>query len=346
MTSEITVTAPPGRLGIHLHDDSTDPNFNTIITQVSLDSPLVQTVFPGDRMVEINGVHVQNFDAMEIFNLLQDEFSYEKVIVVARNDGNNLEDHPNHHSFGHRNNEGHHHRVEEHEQKCSIVHDSIGHGGQEAHCKSRAINAGEVHSRQVLHQSHTSHSIHPESYDTTIETGVHDTEARILELQHKEDPRKRWWKSTPQILVIITFGALLVLAGIVTGTVLQQQSKKSSVSDISAGEEVGGHTPSEVSSPNAPKTIYGASSTGSKNMSSNIMSNEETYDMDNPNDIESTNTSLFDPVTVSQDQAPANDECSSATVLSFLGDPVQTIHGSTLGATQDVNMCDTKLDTK
>jgi hypothetical protein len=35
MMREITATAPPGRLGLCVEDDKTEPNFNTIITKVS-----------------------------------------------------------------------------------------------------------------------------------------------------------------------------------------------------------------------------------------------------------------------------------------------------------------------
>jgi hypothetical protein len=61
-------------------------------------------------------------------------------------------------------------------------------------------------------------------------------------------------------------------------------------------------------------------------------------------------SSFYDAVnfnlTISQDEAPDNDECSAAASISFLDDPLQKINGSTLGATPDVHLCDPNLDSR
>lgn len=61
-------------------------------------------------------------------------------------------------------------------------------------------------------------------------------------------------------------------------------------------------------------------------------------------------SSFYDAVkfnlTISQDEAPANDKCSGANIISFVDNSVQTINGSTRGATPDVNLCEAKSDSK
>jgi hypothetical protein len=51
-------------------------------------------------------------------------------------------------------------------------------------------------------------------------------------------------------------------------------------------------------------------------------------------------------MTISQDEAPGNDECSGAVAISFFNDSVQSISGSTGGATPDVNLCKTGADSR
>lgn len=57
----VTVTAPPGRLGIQLTDSIFDDN-KTVISMVLPKSPLSGTVFPGDSIKVINGVDVHDLN--------------------------------------------------------------------------------------------------------------------------------------------------------------------------------------------------------------------------------------------------------------------------------------------
>ena len=55
MFSKIKVTAPPGKLGIHVVDNRTNQVRN-VISEVGEYSPLAGNVFPGDQIVTLNGV--------------------------------------------------------------------------------------------------------------------------------------------------------------------------------------------------------------------------------------------------------------------------------------------------
>ena len=59
MSSKINVTVPPGRIGIHLKDFSSDVS-STVVTSVSPASPLAGKVFQGDCMLCVNGIDVRN----------------------------------------------------------------------------------------------------------------------------------------------------------------------------------------------------------------------------------------------------------------------------------------------
>lgn len=60
MSTEIkNVTIPPGGIGVHLTDFSSDVS-STVVTSVSPTSPLVGKVFQGDYIICVNGVDVRN----------------------------------------------------------------------------------------------------------------------------------------------------------------------------------------------------------------------------------------------------------------------------------------------
>ena len=56
---KITVTIPPGKLGIHLKDSQSD-NCSTIVSSVSDSSPLAGKIFRGDQVIGINDVNVRD----------------------------------------------------------------------------------------------------------------------------------------------------------------------------------------------------------------------------------------------------------------------------------------------
>ena len=58
---KFTVTIPPGQVGIHVEDFSSDVS-STVVTSVSPSSPLAGKVFPGDSIICVNGVNVQKID--------------------------------------------------------------------------------------------------------------------------------------------------------------------------------------------------------------------------------------------------------------------------------------------
>ena len=58
---KVTVTAPPGRLGIHLENFQSE-NSNTIVSSISESSPLADKIFQGDCIVKINDVDVRDMD--------------------------------------------------------------------------------------------------------------------------------------------------------------------------------------------------------------------------------------------------------------------------------------------
>ena len=60
--AKIIVTVPPGRLGIRLIDN-VNGKVSTIISKVDNDSPLVGILFEGDRLVDVNGVHVHQMSS-------------------------------------------------------------------------------------------------------------------------------------------------------------------------------------------------------------------------------------------------------------------------------------------
>lgn len=176
---------------------------------------------------------------------------------MARKEDCDLQQYRNHHTSTHANKKGRKHREEENKSKHSIAQHHSGHGAQEAHRKSMAINTHGSNSEHFLGQSHNSHSKNPKSYDTTIETGVYDTEAGIFESQHKEEPRKQWWKNKYLILILVAVGAFFFIAGIATGTLLQQQNQKTPSGDASAIEEFGS---SEEVRQNVAKTLNATTS--------------------------------------------------------------------------------------
>lgn len=55
------VTIPPGRVGIHLQDSTSDVS-STIVTAVSPSSPLAGKVVQGDSIISVNGVDVRKMD--------------------------------------------------------------------------------------------------------------------------------------------------------------------------------------------------------------------------------------------------------------------------------------------
>lgn len=80
---------------------------------------------------------------------------------------------------------------------------------------------------------------HPELHRATI----YDTEAGMFEMQDKDDTPTRWRKSRPLVILLVAVGALLVVVGVLTGTMLKQRNEKTNES-VNAG------------------TIEGASSSG------------------------------------------------------------------------------------
>ena len=56
-STKVVVTAPPGRLGIHLVDNVIGSE-GTIISKVNTDSPLAGRLLRGDHVINVNGIDV------------------------------------------------------------------------------------------------------------------------------------------------------------------------------------------------------------------------------------------------------------------------------------------------
>lgn len=61
MSTQFSITIPPGKLGIHLEDFRSDVS-STVVSSVNDESPLAGKVFKGDYIVCVNGVDVHKMD--------------------------------------------------------------------------------------------------------------------------------------------------------------------------------------------------------------------------------------------------------------------------------------------
>ena len=72
------VVAPPGKVGVILRNGSSGPEVHTIKPA----SPLLKTLFAGDRVVEVNAIDTTAMNAKEITKLMASNMARERRIVV------------------------------------------------------------------------------------------------------------------------------------------------------------------------------------------------------------------------------------------------------------------------
>ena len=79
--ARLQVTAPPGRLGIILANRSDCQG--TVISALRPSSSLVGKVFPGDRLVAINGHDITTSEVEKVTGLMGMFSNVEKVLTVT-----------------------------------------------------------------------------------------------------------------------------------------------------------------------------------------------------------------------------------------------------------------------
>ncbi|KAL7521657.1 hypothetical protein ACHAWX_006331 [Stephanocyclus meneghinianus] len=85
------VTIPPGRVGIHLQDSTSDVS-STIVTAVSPSSPLAGKVVQGDSIISVNGVDVRKMDTSSVLRVFELHSQVNKIITFLHKSPNHEED--------------------------------------------------------------------------------------------------------------------------------------------------------------------------------------------------------------------------------------------------------------
>lgn len=80
MRSKVTVTAPPGKLGIILAN-RTDSR-GTVVSGVRTSSVLAEQVSPGDRIIAIDDEDVSQMNVKEITTIMARKSEFERVLVL------------------------------------------------------------------------------------------------------------------------------------------------------------------------------------------------------------------------------------------------------------------------
>merc|ERR1712150_158213 len=78
--NRVTLKAPPGKLGIVLANNS--DNTGTIVSGVRNSSPLFERIFPGDRIVGIDGEDVSRMTVSEITTIMARKGEFERILTV------------------------------------------------------------------------------------------------------------------------------------------------------------------------------------------------------------------------------------------------------------------------
>jgi PDZ domain len=78
--SRITVTAPPGKLGIILVNKADSKG--TVVSGVRTSSVLADKVHPGDRIVAIDGEDVSHMSVSEITTIMSRKSEFERTLTI------------------------------------------------------------------------------------------------------------------------------------------------------------------------------------------------------------------------------------------------------------------------
>ena len=78
--TKVTVIAPPGKLGVILANKADSKG--TVVSGVRTSSALVDKVFPGDRIIAIDGEDVSRMKVSEITSIMARKAEYERKLTI------------------------------------------------------------------------------------------------------------------------------------------------------------------------------------------------------------------------------------------------------------------------
>jgi len=84
----VTVIAPPGKLGVILANKADSKG--TVVSGVRTSSALVDKVFPGDRIIAIDGEDVSRMKVSEITSIMARKAEYERKLTILTLNNNDV----------------------------------------------------------------------------------------------------------------------------------------------------------------------------------------------------------------------------------------------------------------